>query len=70
MKALIQAGLSGDVPAPTEKRFLIPSDARNVRKALQEGYTLVALGLDTVFLQDGAQRALQQAGQGGTKQSP
>jgi 2-dehydro-3-deoxyglucarate aldolase len=38
-----------------------PNEA-NVRQALAEGYTLLALGLDTVFLEHGARASLQAAG--------
>ena len=36
--------------------------AKNVAKAVRDGYTLIALGLDTVFLQEAASRALISAG--------
>jgi 2-keto-3-deoxy-L-rhamnonate aldolase RhmA len=40
---------------------VVRPDAAGIAKAVREGYTLIALGLDTVFLQDGAAQALRQA---------
>jgi 2-dehydro-3-deoxyglucarate aldolase len=41
---------------------VVRPDAAAIRRALDEGYTLLALGLDHVFLQDGARAALRAAG--------
>lgn len=34
----------------------------SIRRAVKEGYTLIALGLDTVFIEEGARAALKAAG--------
>jgi 2-keto-3-deoxy-L-rhamnonate aldolase RhmA len=39
---------------------IVRPDADNVRKAITDGYTLIALGLDTVFLAEGAARSLEE----------
>jgi 2-dehydro-3-deoxyglucarate aldolase len=41
---------------------LVRPDAAGIRRALEEGYTMLALGLDNVFLQEGARAALAAAG--------
>ena len=41
---------------------LVRPDAAGIRRALEEGYTMLALGLDNVFLQEGARAALLAAG--------
>lgn len=41
---------------------LVRPDAAGIRRALAEGYTMLALGLDNVFLQEGARAALRAAG--------
>ncbi len=40
---------------------IIRPDGDNVRVALEEGYTMLALGLDNVFMEDGARAALKAA---------
>lgn len=37
---------------------IVRPDADNIRRAISDGYTLIALGLDTVFLAEGAARSL------------
>lgn len=41
---------------------IVRPDEVSVRRALDEGYTMLALGLDNVFMQQGAQAALKAAG--------
>jgi 2-keto-3-deoxy-L-rhamnonate aldolase RhmA len=41
---------------------IIRPDENNVRRALDEGYTMLALGLDDVFMEQGARAALRAAG--------
>ncbi len=41
---------------------LVRPDDANIRRALAEGYTMLALGLDQVFLREGARAALRAAG--------
>lgn len=48
---------------------LVRPDDTNIRRALEDGYTLIALGLDNVFLQDGARQALRAAGRAETAPS-
>jgi len=41
---------------------IVRPNEQNVRKAIDEGYTLIALGLDNVFLDEGARASLGAAG--------
>jgi 2-keto-3-deoxy-L-rhamnonate aldolase RhmA len=41
---------------------IIRPDAANIRRALEEGYTMLALGLDNVFMEQSARAALNAAG--------
>ncbi|MBM3853858.1 MAG: 2,4-dihydroxyhept-2-ene-1,7-dioic acid aldolase [Verrucomicrobia bacterium] len=41
---------------------LVRTTDASIRRALDEGYTMLALGLDNVFLQEGARAALRAAG--------
>ena len=41
---------------------LVRPDETSIRRALEDGYTMIALGLDNVFLQEGARAALEAAG--------
>lgn len=41
---------------------IVRPDEAGIRRALAEGYTMLALGLDTVFLQEGARASLRAAG--------
>ena len=41
---------------------IIRPDAENVRRALDEGYTMLALGLDNVFMEQSARASLKAAG--------
>jgi len=41
---------------------VVRPDGKNVPRAVKEGYTLIALGLDTVFLQEASARVLAFAG--------
>jgi 2-dehydro-3-deoxyglucarate aldolase len=43
---------------------VVRPDARNVREAVAQEYSLIALGMDTVFLQESARSALNQANPG------
>jgi len=40
---------------------IIHPNPENIKEAIQKGYTLIALGLDNVFLGEGARRALESA---------
>ena len=40
--------------------------ADQVRAAMDQGYTMIALGLDNIFMQEGAAAALKAAGRGGS----
>jgi len=40
---------------------VVRPSSENIRKAIEEGYTLIALGLDNVFLEEAAKRALEVA---------
>lgn len=40
-------------------QHIVTPNAENVRTALRQGYTFLALGMDSFFLQDGARRARQ-----------
>jgi 2-keto-3-deoxy-L-rhamnonate aldolase RhmA len=46
---------------------LVRPSEESVRRSLAEGYTLLALGLDTVFMEIGASRALEWARRGAAK---
>jgi 2-keto-3-deoxy-L-rhamnonate aldolase RhmA len=46
---------------------IVRPDAKSVNKALDQGYTLIALGLDNVFLETGARQALQCVAQANQK---
>lgn len=39
-------------------QHIVHPDAENTRRALEEGYTLLALGVDMVFLRESAAKAL------------
>jgi 2-dehydro-3-deoxyglucarate aldolase len=41
---------------------IVRPDAENIRKAMDQGYTLIALGLDNVFLDDSSRACLKAAG--------
>lgn len=41
---------------------IVRPNEQNIRKAIDEGYTLIALGLDNVFLDEGARAGLKAAG--------
>jgi 2-keto-3-deoxy-L-rhamnonate aldolase RhmA len=46
----------------TAGMHVVRPDAAGIRRALDEGYTMLALGLDNVFLQEGARGVLRAAG--------
>ena len=41
---------------------IVRPNEKNIRKSIEEGYTLIALGLDNVFLEEGARAGLKAAG--------
>jgi len=41
---------------------IVRPNEQNIRKAIDDGYTLIALGLDNVFLDEGARASLKAAG--------
>lgn len=46
----------------TAGTHIVRPNEQNIRKAIDDGYTLIALGLDNVFLDEGARAGLKAAG--------
>lgn len=46
----------------TAGMHIVRPNAQSIRQSLEQGYTLIALGLDNVFLDDGARASLEAAG--------